>query len=539
MNRSSLKGRDAYLVKHLRPLAQELRMKIGLASVNLQVDSPWPDEEGNYDVSWTDRGGPVDGFDVGYDAEITSREVTHLVDMDGNLVSESPTFSNDLEEEFMPDGWDKESTLVARSEPNRNTDFKEVVEDALKLCLRQKTSKFTYAMLTTTPDPGLEIEGLGPVEFPLSPEKAPNLIGVCNQAPFGKGDVTMVDKQVHFSSPEWDSFLERTTKTMSSALGVDLETVQPKAELHKLLVYGQGSHFLPHVDTEKSTGMFGTMIVILPSEFEGGAVYLSHLNQRKVFNVGGPKSACETSILAWYSDVVHEVKPVTSGYRFALAYNLVRSETSVAAHPIPTDAATVPLKKAFALWARALEKYYDAPSKLAWLLEHRYSHANLSLAALKGRDAHLAIRLRRLAKELRLELGLATVSLEVQTRYPDEDTRYAEENHSWNLMSEKDSHGGSVQLKLGEEFWPIYRAVEHLVDMDGELICEEPYFSHDLSEEVMPHGWDGYNLEQWTPDRQEYEGYTGNVSRSVCKSSYIGFHTFLGRVFGQNRRVSV
>lgn len=81
--------------------------------------------------------------------------------------------------------------------------------------------------------------------------------------------------------------------------------------------------------------MFGTMIVILPSEFEGGAVHLGHLNQRKVFNVGGLKSASETSILAWYSDVIHEVKPVTLGYRFALAYNLVRSEASGAELPIP------------------------------------------------------------------------------------------------------------------------------------------------------------------------------------------------------------
>lgn len=31
---------------------------------------------------------------------------------------------------------------------------------------------------------------------------------------------------------------------MSSALGVDLGSVQPKAELHKLLLYGQGSQYV-------------------------------------------------------------------------------------------------------------------------------------------------------------------------------------------------------------------------------------------------------------------------------------------------------
>lgn len=62
--------------------------------------------------------------------------------------------------------------------------------------MEQKSSKFAYAMLTTTPNPGLEVEGVGQIELPLSHDSAPALIEVCNQAPFGKGSSTLVDKQV-------------------------------------------------------------------------------------------------------------------------------------------------------------------------------------------------------------------------------------------------------------------------------------------------------------------------------------------------------
>lgn len=71
-----------------------------------------------------------------------------------------------------------------------------MVQTALQLCLEQKASKFAYAILTTTPDPGLDIEGVGPVGLLLSPEIAPILIKVCSQAPFGKGSSTLVDRQV-------------------------------------------------------------------------------------------------------------------------------------------------------------------------------------------------------------------------------------------------------------------------------------------------------------------------------------------------------
>ena len=48
--------------------------------------------------------------------------------------------------------------------------------------------------------------------------------------------------------------------------------------------------------TEKAPGMFGTLVICLPSEFEGGAVVASHHGNSKVFETA---SAFDHTYVAW------------------------------------------------------------------------------------------------------------------------------------------------------------------------------------------------------------------------------------------------
>lgn len=48
------------------------------------------------------------------------------------------------------------------------------------------------------------------------------------------------------------------------------------AHLYKLLVYEKGGFFLPHRDGEKLDRMVATLVIVLPSIHEGGALILSH-----------------------------------------------------------------------------------------------------------------------------------------------------------------------------------------------------------------------------------------------------------------------
>ena len=101
-----------------------------------------------------------------------------------------------------------------------------------------------------------------------------------------------------------------------------------RAELYKLNVYGPGGHFKAHVDTPRSQQMFGSLVVCLPSQFSGGALLTRHRGVETVFDWSSPledRPAGQSVLLQWaafFSDVEHEVLPVTAGYRVTLTYNL-------------------------------------------------------------------------------------------------------------------------------------------------------------------------------------------------------------------------
>ena len=98
------------------------------------------------------------------------------------------------------------------------------------------------------------------------------------------------------------------------------DNVEVRAELYKLLLYKTGGHFKPHRDTEKAEGMFGTLIVQLPSEFTGGHLVVGHSGKNEVIEMAQCGSDCNCLYAAFYSDCEHQLKEVTSGHRLALVY---------------------------------------------------------------------------------------------------------------------------------------------------------------------------------------------------------------------------
>jgi hypothetical protein len=95
--------------------------------------------------------------------------------------------------------------------------------------------------------------------------------------------------------------------------------------LTKLLAPGKDDFFKPHKDTPRRIGMVGSLVVVLPTQHEGGQFVLR--KDRKEWTIDFAEkfaAATEPSIcfVAFFGDVEHEVLPVTSGYRVTLTYNL-------------------------------------------------------------------------------------------------------------------------------------------------------------------------------------------------------------------------
>lgn len=56
-----------------------------------------------------------------------------------------------------------------------------------------------------------------------------------------------------------------------------------RAELHDLLIYQPGGHFKKRRDSEKAPGMFGTLVITLPSNHRGGGLSVCHAEQEQTF----------------------------------------------------------------------------------------------------------------------------------------------------------------------------------------------------------------------------------------------------------------
>ncbi|KAG2003159.1 hypothetical protein CC2G_003781 [Coprinopsis cinerea AmutBmut pab1-1] len=198
------------------------------------------------------------------------------------------------------------------------------------------------------------------------------------------------------------------------------------------------------------------------------------------------------SILAWYTDVLHEVKPVTSGHRVALSFNLIHTTPSIprpqfkSASPIPLDEWLAKLRSVLERWVKhgcpikkvsrrlppsqyTIRKQYLTkltPQFYAYVLKHRYSLRDLNKgrACLKGEDAHKFSLLSLLAKELgfklalaRLEIGISGVADDLE-RYEEMveskrwERRWAWEEKMKKEMKERKKRGEKVEKIDPDDF---------------------------------------------------------------------------------------
>src|SRR3984893_328084 len=243
--------------------------------------------------------------------------------------------------------------------------------------------------------PRLEVEGVGPIALPLLMAQARQLIKAATRAPYGRGSDTVVDTnvrrtwrieadRVRIGGKHWSNSLDGIVARAAEGLGLP-EPVT--AEFYKLLVYDEGSFFVSHRDTEKVPGMFATLVLVLPSQSDGGELVVKHGDREIRLDLKCDEPG-EIAFAAFYADCLHEVLPVTAGCRVTLVFNLVRKgKGAVPAAPIyETEQERV--ASLLQAWITVKTSTDDAtPEKLIYPLEHAYTSAELGFVTLKGTDA--------------------------------------------------------------------------------------------------------------------------------------------------------
>jgi hypothetical protein len=349
--------------------------------------------------------------------------------------------------------------------------------------------------------PGLEVEGVGPVGVPVSPDAARQLIAHAAQAPYGRGEETIVDTDVRrvwqiepsrfaLNNPQWDALLEGIVEQVKAAFSIKGKV---KADLYKLLVYEEGSFFAPHRDTEKVDGMFATLVVCLPSRHEGGALLVRHDRQTQQVDFGGAEGEFKVQYAAFYTDCRHEIKPVTKGYRVCLVYNLAlaqrKRQPEAPRHGETAGGVAGLLAELFADGSR---------DKVAIALKHEYTQAGLSFELLKGTDRSRVEVLRRAAEQLKYHVYLALMIYRQQGSPDEETVRYT---GRWGERVDEDS------VEMGEVYEEEL-VLDHWLDTAGRPAA---LGKMDLCEDQIVSKTDFEDL----PIKQEVHEATGNEGATV------------------------
>jgi hypothetical protein len=392
------------------------------------------------------------------------------------------------------------------------------INDALAAILQtvQTPGDFYAAGHCALHVPLIEVDGVGPIALPLLPAQAAQLIAVAERAPYGRGGDTLIDTtvrrnwqigadRVRIAGKHWSAMMDSVVERAAAGLGAGDGVV---AELYKLLVYDEGSFFVTHRDTEKSPGMFATLIVALPSLHTGGELAVRHCGREVRLDL----RCTDFSELAWaafYADCVHEVLPIASGCRLVLVYNLLRLGKGRPPRPPLYEQETAALGQLLRRWSEpSASANQDRPVKLVYPLEHAYTPAELSFPALKGADAAAAGVLAAAACNADCDSHVALMCIEESgaAEYSgDARSRYSRRYHDDDDEDEEDG------FRVAEVFERSL-TLTHWSRPDGAAVSlgAMPF----TESEVCP----GDALTGMDPDEQHFEEATGNEGASFERS---------------------
>lgn len=165
---------------------------------------------------------------------------------------------------------------------------------------------------------------------------------------------------------------------------------------HKLNIYEEGGMFKPHVDTPRAgCKMLGTLVICLPCEHSGGDLVVSHGGHTHTFDSG----AFSWNYLQWFAffgDCIHEVKPVKSGTRLTITFDILAEKVvdlgskyqlpehwTIGESPMDRNVMKKYHQQRILSALKALRPYHK---KVGIILQHRYPLDTDSDLMLKGAD---------------------------------------------------------------------------------------------------------------------------------------------------------
>ena len=407
----------------------------------------------------------------------------------------------------------------------------------------ESQGSFATWFTRSTSDLDLHVDGVGRVALPVTAATVRQLRKVAQPAHYGLKEQTLLDPTVRDTSEipgsrlsinkkDWQPALDEALERIRRDLGLSLDS-RIEARLHNLLIYSPGQFFKPHQDSEKADGMIGSLVVALPSRFTGGEFVITHHDE----TLQAPGSAHSLTFIAFYTDCRHEVRPVLSGNRVVLTWNLIVSNPATMEPPATATEALV----------RRVRDYFDSPKpprwsegpadeppdRLVYLLDHEYSQRGLHWDQLKNGDALRAAMLLEVALQLDCEAFLALADIQEtwnceddgfdrrhgrrwrSSHYDDDDA--CEDDYADDDLVENDEAGGRGRTSRGSgsRHYELTELIESIIELrhwvapdsrQGEAITVS------VDDREICYTKPSIDCE---PFESEHEGYTGNAGNTV------------------------
>ncbi|MFT5524213.1 MAG: hypothetical protein ACI9HK_002164 [Pirellulaceae bacterium] len=373
-----------------------------------------------------------------------------------------------------------------------------------------RTENFCVGGTLPIHDAGLTVSGVGEIALPLKPKVAKQLISVGKVAPYGKGAKTLVNKKVRNSfeldaklldfSDAWNRAVEVATRSVAKQLGLPEDQLHSKP--YKLLLYELGGHFQPHRDSEKVGRMVGSLVIVLPTRFDGGELVVRHGSMTKSFDFADAAKEEKASFVAFYADCEHEVRRVTRGRRLAMTYNLsLKTTQKSTSKPIGNRNSGSESSPAIEALVTSFGSWFSArpgdPIILA--LEHHYTERGLKFDLLKGADRSLADLVLAATKQSNSRFYMAQVKRHL-LQHAD-DGNYECSRWGYQEVDTADLYLGEVYKDdVSAEFWVDAQSKRQRF---GAL----PIDSNAIISSIP--------IEDWKPASEDYEGYTGNAGQTL------------------------
>ncbi len=413
--------------------------------------------------------------------------------------------------------------------------------DGIATLLEAISGRGTFAAERTTSSEGfrVEVQGVGPLTFPIPPATARALCAAGQPAPFGRRDQTLRDTRVRDTIEIEASRVRiaplgfrRAIRPQLDMLGEQLglpEDGKLRAVLDKLLVYGPGQFFVPHQDSERDDRMIASLVVELPSRHTGGELVVQHLGERKVFRRKRRRET-DLSLVAFYADCPHEARPVKTGHRVVLTYHLLLEGASLAGEEDGSPAAVHDLiREVRAYFSTPVPRLYSSappepPERLVYLLDHEYTEKSLAWDRLKALDRLRVAALRQVAEEIGCEIHLALADVHETwncaddgydgwygRRYDDEYDEYMGDDDE-DELDDDDEPDEDVPVDDEHELLDLLEdevELGHWIGRDGAPV---PGLTSRASSMEVCATRPSHSL---SPYRSEHEGYMGNYGNTV------------------------